>query len=363
MILDMDVDMNKENRFNIRILFHILVSISFFFTNTDQRNTNRGHCRPPGFPFSHYCSVLKKKAIVDEAEKLLKDFKPVTCVVSEHIKTIEAFEAKAVSTAKETEEKIDVELGDLQATQADIEEARPFQDLTVLDIGEAHPRIIETVETMMKKGKWSVPGYKEKFGDLNLISTYLPSQYPVNDPVPKLRAVPLPWCILWANLKGKRRRSEEASDWLTRGTGSGLLVKEFFLIMIQLTLWFIQLAVTIGTPCITPSNPFTGPPPPHLIYAQGPIPAPYPLPPGVLPHPPPISHPTAQQQHPQLPLSRPDMNIIFDSNPKHLPSAGVANVKQFVLSKTSTMARICRTYCEGGWTGPIPTDSRDVDVL
>ncbi|KAJ3925552.1 MAG: hypothetical protein NXY57DRAFT_1068508 [Lentinula lateritia] len=71
--------------------------------------------------------------------------------------------------AKETEEKIDVELGDLQATQADIEEARPFQDLTVLDIGEAHPRIIETVETMMKKGKWSVPGYKEKFGDLNLM--------------------------------------------------------------------------------------------------------------------------------------------------------------------------------------------------
>ncbi|KAJ3869582.1 hypothetical protein EV359DRAFT_59692 [Lentinula novae-zelandiae] len=51
--------------------------------------------------------------------------------------------------------------------------------------------------------------------------------------------------------------------------------------------------------------PFTGPPPPHLIYAQGPIPAPYPLPPGVLPHPPPISHPTAQRQHPQLPLSRP----------------------------------------------------------
>ncbi|KAJ3912329.1 hypothetical protein F5877DRAFT_54193, partial [Lentinula edodes] len=77
-----------------------------------------------------------------------------------------------VSTAKETEEKIDAELGDLQATQANIEEARPFQDLTVLDIGEAHPRIIETVETvetMMKKGKWSVPGYKEKFGDHNLM--------------------------------------------------------------------------------------------------------------------------------------------------------------------------------------------------
>ncbi|KAH7869024.1 ATP synthase d subunit [Lentinula edodes] len=125
--------------------------------------------QPTTVDFSHYRSVLKNKAIVDEAEKLLKDFKPVTYDVSEHIKAIEAFEAKAVSTAKETEEKIDVELRDLQATLANIEEARPFQDLTVLDIGEAHPRIIETVETMMKKGKWSVPGYKEKFGDLNLM--------------------------------------------------------------------------------------------------------------------------------------------------------------------------------------------------
>ncbi|KAJ3847123.1 ATP synthase d subunit [Lentinula lateritia] len=127
--------------------------------------------QPTIVSFSHYCSVLKNKAIVDEAEKLLKDFKPVTYIVSKHIKTIRAFEAKAVSTAKETEEKIDVELRDLQATLANIEEARPFQDLTVLDIGEAHPRITETVETMMKKGKWSVPVecYKEKFGDLNLM--------------------------------------------------------------------------------------------------------------------------------------------------------------------------------------------------
>jgi F-type H+-transporting ATPase subunit d len=40
--------------------------------------------------------VLKNKAIVDEAEKLLKDFKPVTYDVSSTIKAIEAFEAKAV---------------------------------------------------------------------------------------------------------------------------------------------------------------------------------------------------------------------------------------------------------------------------
>ena len=82
-----------------------------------------------------------------------------------------------VAKAKETTEKIDAELKDLQATLANIEEARPFEDLTVRirsrisfymakmcpcsqaeDVGKAHPRIVEAVETMVKKGKWTVPG-------------------------------------------------------------------------------------------------------------------------------------------------------------------------------------------------------------
>lgn len=91
-----------------------------------------------------------------------------------------------VAKAKETEEKIDVELKELQATLANIEQSRPFEQLTVGtsvlfrdhelnpkvqldDVAKAHPRIIETVETMLKKGKWTVPGYKEKFGDLNVM--------------------------------------------------------------------------------------------------------------------------------------------------------------------------------------------------
>ena len=58
------------------------------------------------------------------------------------------------------------------------------------EVGKAHPRIVEAVETMIKKGKWTVPGtycyclcdcriahqsfpkcigYKEKFGDLSLM--------------------------------------------------------------------------------------------------------------------------------------------------------------------------------------------------
>ncbi|KAH7867660.1 uncharacterized protein C8R40DRAFT_1164262 [Lentinula edodes] len=100
--------------------------------------------QPTTVSFSHYCSVLKNKAIVDEAEKLLKDFKPVNHNVSKHIKVIVAFNAKAIfSTAKETEEKIDMELRDLQATLVNNKEAHPFQNFTVLDTGKAHPCIIE----------------------------------------------------------------------------------------------------------------------------------------------------------------------------------------------------------------------------
>lgn len=47
--------------------------------------------------FAHYRSVLKNQAIVDEAEKLLKDFKPLSYDVSSYVKVIETFEAKAVS--------------------------------------------------------------------------------------------------------------------------------------------------------------------------------------------------------------------------------------------------------------------------
>jgi F-type H+-transporting ATPase subunit d len=72
----------------------------------------------------------------------------VTYDVNAHVNAIETFEAKAVgvlllctvsqsynilqvSRAKETETKIDEELKELQATLANIEEARPFEDLTV----------------------------------------------------------------------------------------------------------------------------------------------------------------------------------------------------------------------------------------
>ncbi|KAG8810960.1 ATP synthase d subunit [Serendipita sp. 401] len=125
--------------------------------------------QPTTVDFAHYRSILKNQNIVNEAEKILKDFKPATYDVSAHVKAIDQFEAKAVATAEATAAEIDVELKALEATLANIEEARPFEDLTVEDVGKAHPQILETVQTMVKKGKWTVPGYKEKFGDLNVM--------------------------------------------------------------------------------------------------------------------------------------------------------------------------------------------------
>jgi F-type H+-transporting ATPase subunit d len=52
--------------------------------------------QPTTVNLAHYRSVLKNQAVVDEAERILRDFKPVTYDVNEHVKAIEAFEAKAV---------------------------------------------------------------------------------------------------------------------------------------------------------------------------------------------------------------------------------------------------------------------------
>ncbi|KAJ7367857.1 ATP synthase d subunit [Mycena olivaceomarginata] len=134
-----------------------------------QRLAQQYAAEPTTVDLAHYRAVLRNQSVVDEAEKLLTGFKPVTYDVNAHVKAIEAFEAKAVASAQEMEEKIDVEIKQLQATLANIEEARPFEDLTVYDVGDAHPRLVQVMETMMKKGKFTVPGYTEKFGDLNVL--------------------------------------------------------------------------------------------------------------------------------------------------------------------------------------------------
>ena len=56
----------------------------------------------------------------------------MTYDLGRQLKAIEAFEAQAVKGAEETKVKVDTELRRLEATLKNIEEARPFEDLTVV---------------------------------------------------------------------------------------------------------------------------------------------------------------------------------------------------------------------------------------
>jgi hypothetical protein len=85
--------------------------------------------------FSHYRGILKNQSIIDDIEKQFKAFKPATYDVERQVKAIEAFEAQAVKSAEETKTVVDQELKDLDKTLKNIEEARPFEDLTVVSSG------------------------------------------------------------------------------------------------------------------------------------------------------------------------------------------------------------------------------------
>lgn len=87
---------------------------------------------PQSVDFSHYRSTLKNTAVIDEIERSFKQFKPATYDVERQVKAIEAFEQQAVKSAEETKGLVDQELKDLDMTLKNIEEARPFEDLTVV---------------------------------------------------------------------------------------------------------------------------------------------------------------------------------------------------------------------------------------
>ncbi|SCU81077.1 LADA_0B11078g1_1 [Lachancea dasiensis] len=125
--------------------------------------------QPTTVDFSQYRSVLKNSEVVDKIESFYKSYKPVTVDVKKQISTLEAFESQALDNAKETEKLVAQELKDLSDTLKNIESARPFDQLTVEELAKARPDIDAKVEEMVKKGKWEVPGYKEKFGDLTVM--------------------------------------------------------------------------------------------------------------------------------------------------------------------------------------------------
>jgi F-type H+-transporting ATPase subunit d len=104
--------------------------------------------QPSKVDFAHYRSILKNQAVVDEIEKHFNSFKPATYDVGRQIKAIEAFEAQALKNAEETKGRVDLELKDLEKTLKNIEEARPFDELTVV-----------CITVMMWFGKYETNGY------------------------------------------------------------------------------------------------------------------------------------------------------------------------------------------------------------
>lgn len=93
--------------------------------------------QPQKVDFSHYRSILRNSAVIDDIEKQVNAFQPKKYDVQRQIKAIEAFEAQAVKSAEETKSRVDAELTDLEKTLKNIETARPFEDLTVVRTGRA----------------------------------------------------------------------------------------------------------------------------------------------------------------------------------------------------------------------------------
>lgn len=66
--------------------------------------------------------------------------------------------------ARETADRVNSELSELQVTLTNISTARPVDQLTVEDVIQARPELPEVLDKRVQEGKWSVPGYYEKFG-------------------------------------------------------------------------------------------------------------------------------------------------------------------------------------------------------
>lgn len=98
--------------------------------------------------------MLKNQAVVDEIEKRFTAFKPTTYDLNRQLKAIDAFEVEAVRNAEATKEKVDLELKDLEKTLMNIEQARPFEDLTVVCYGPLARRadVFATMDELLMNG-------------------------------------------------------------------------------------------------------------------------------------------------------------------------------------------------------------------
>lgn len=156
--------------------------LAFKKRNDDaRRKLNLLSTQPANVDFADYRSKLKNTAIIDEIEGHFKTFKPVKYNLDRQLKSIEAFEAQAVKSAEETKQGVDEEVRSLEHTLKNIDDTRPFGDLTVVsiwnferlsvigmlilyasqdDVVAAAPDIDIRTEQLVSKGRWMVPGYK-----------------------------------------------------------------------------------------------------------------------------------------------------------------------------------------------------------
>ncbi|UCS23185.1 ATP7 [Nakaseomyces glabratus] len=125
--------------------------------------------QPVEVDFSHYRSVLNNSEVVDKIERYVKSYSPVTVDTSKQLGAIASFEKLALENAKETEEIVSKELKALKETLANIESARPFDQLTVDELVKAKPEIDERVAELVKNGKWEIPSYYQKFGNMSVM--------------------------------------------------------------------------------------------------------------------------------------------------------------------------------------------------
>ncbi|CUS10926.1 unnamed protein product [Tuber aestivum] len=87
--------------------------------------------QPMEVDFPYYQSILRNRAAIDEVENAWKRFQPVTYDVERQAKITEGFEAEAVRNAEAARERVNNKLRELEKTLKNIEEVRPFEDLTV----------------------------------------------------------------------------------------------------------------------------------------------------------------------------------------------------------------------------------------
>jgi len=87
---------------------------------------------PTTVDFAKYRATLNNQTVVDEVERRFREHRPATYDVSRQLKAIDAFEVEALRSAETTKATVDVELKGLEKTLALMQNARPFEDMTVV---------------------------------------------------------------------------------------------------------------------------------------------------------------------------------------------------------------------------------------